>query len=47
MAKRVFKTDLSIKGIEALKRQLLQYKDSLPIKCETLVYRLFLRAVEK
>ena len=47
MAKKVFKSDLSVKGVEALKSQLLQYKDSLPIKCETLVYRLFLRAVEK
>ena len=34
------KTDLSVKGIESLKRQLLQYKDSLPIKCEKLVSRL-------
>ena len=40
MAKKVFKSDLSVKGIEALKRQLLQYKDSLSIKCETLVSRL-------
>ena len=34
------KEDLSVKGVEALKRQLLQYKDSLPIKCEKLVSRL-------
>ena len=34
------KEELSVKGIEALKRQLLQYKDSLPIKCEKLVSRL-------
>lgn len=40
MAKKVFKADLSVKGVEALKRQLLQYKDSLSIKCENLVYRL-------
>ena len=40
MAKKVFKSDLSVKGIEALKSQLLQYKDSLYIKCENLVYRL-------
>ena len=40
MAKKVFKADLSVKGIEALKSQLLQYKDSLPIKCEKLVSRL-------
>ena len=40
MAKKVFKSDLSVNGIEALKKQLLQYKDSLPIKCEKLVSRL-------
>ena len=40
MAKKVFKSDLSVKGIEALKSQLLQYRNSLPIKCETLVSRL-------
>lgn len=28
MAKRVFKTDLSVKGIENLKKQLLDYKDN-------------------
>ena len=46
MAKKVFKADLSVKGIEALKRQLLQYKDSLPIKCEKLVSRLLQSGVE-
>ena len=46
MAKKVFKSDLSSKGIEALKRQLLQYKDSLSIKCETLVSRLLQSGVE-
>ena len=46
MAKKVFKADLSVKGIEALKRQLLQYKDSLPIKCEKLVSRLLHSGVE-
>lgn len=40
MAKKVFKSDLSANGVEALKRQLLQYKDNLPIKCEKLVSRL-------
>ena len=39
MAKK-FSEELSVKGIEALKSQLLQYKDSLPIKCEKLVSRL-------
>lgn len=46
MAKKVFKSDLSVKGVEALKRQLLQYKDSLPIKCEKLVSRLLQSGVE-
>ena len=40
MAKKVFNSDLSVNGIEALKSQLLQYKDELPIKCEKLVSRL-------
>ena len=38
--------ELSVKGIEAIKRQLLQYKDSLPIKCEKLVSRLLQSGVE-
>ena len=46
MAKKVFKSDLSVNGIEALKSQLLQYKDSLPIKCEKLVSRLLQSGVE-
>lgn len=40
MAKKVFKADLSVSGLNDLKRQLLQYKDDLPTKCEKLVYRL-------
>ena len=46
MAKKVFKADLSAKGIEALKSQLLQYNDSLSIKCEKLVSRLLQSGVE-
>ena len=46
MAKKVFKADLSVNGIEAIKRQLLQYKDSLPIKCEKLVSRLLKSGVD-
>ena len=46
MAKKVFKADLSVNGIEALKKQLLQYKDELPTKCETLVSRLLQSGVE-
>ena len=40
MAKKVFKADLSVNGIEDLKSQLLQYKDDLPTKCKKLVSRL-------
>ena len=40
MSKKVFKTDLSVSGLNDLKRQLLQYKDELPTKCEKLVSRL-------
>ena len=40
MAKKVFKTDLSASGLNDLKRQLLQYNDELPTKCEKLVSRL-------
>ena len=40
MAKKVFKSDLSVSGLNDLKRQLLQYKDELPIKCEKIVSRL-------
>ena len=36
MAKRVFKTDLSVKGIEKLKRELLEYKSSLQYKVDLL-----------
>ena len=40
MAKKVFKTDISVSGLNDLKRQLLQYKDELHTKCEKIVYRL-------
>ena len=46
MAKKVFKSDLSVNGIESLKRQLFQYKDNLHIKCEKLVSRLLKSGVE-
>ena len=46
MTKKVFKSDLSVNGIESLKSQLLQYKDSLSIKCEKLVSRLIQSGVE-
>lgn len=40
MAKKVFKSDLSVSGLNDLKIQLLQYKDELPMKCEKLVSKL-------
>lgn len=46
MAKKVLKADLSLEGIEALKRQLLQHKDDLPIKCEKVVSKLLQSGVE-
>ena len=45
MAKNISE-ELSVKGIEAIKRQLLQYKDSLSIKCEKLVSRLLQSGIE-
>lgn len=46
MAKKVLKADLSLEGIEALKRQLLQHKDDLSIKCEKVVSKLLQSGVE-
>lgn len=46
MEKKVLKTDLSVKSIEALKKQLLHYRDDLPSKCEKLVSRLLQSGVE-
>ena len=40
MAKRKFTTDLSVDGIETLKKQLLNYKQSLNDKCITFIQRL-------
>lgn len=45
MAKKVFKSDLSVSGLNDLKRQLLQYKGELPMKCEKLVSKLLQRGV--
>lgn len=36
MAKKVFKTELSVKGIEKLKKKLLEYKSSLQYKVDLL-----------
>lgn len=46
MSNKVFKSDLSVSGLNDLKRQLLQYKDELPTKCENLVSRLLHSGVE-
>lgn len=43
---KVFNTDLSVEGIEALKKQLIHYRDDLPTKCERLVSRLLQSGVE-
>ena len=40
MAIKTFKANLSVSGLNALKKQLLQYRDDLPIKCKQLVSRL-------
>lgn len=46
MKKTVLEADLSVKGIKALKKQLLQYRDDLPNKCEKLVSRLLQSGIE-
>lgn len=46
MGKKTFTADLSVSGLNALKKQLLQYRDDLPIKCKQLVYRLLQSGVE-
>ena len=40
MAKKRFKANLSVDGIESLKRQLLDYKQSLNGKCQLFIQRL-------
>lgn len=40
MSKKIFKTDLSVRGIEKIKRELLDYKNDLEIKCNKIVKRL-------
>lgn len=42
---RKIPVQLSVSGLNDLKRQLLQYKDELPMKCEKLVSRLLQSAV--
>lgn len=43
---KVLKTNLSVSGLNALRNQLLQYRDDLPIKCEKLVSRLLQSGLE-
>lgn len=41
MAKRIFSTDLSVKGIENLKKRIVDYRDNfLPSRCQELVRKL-------
>lgn len=40
MAKRIFTSDLSVKGIENLKKQLLNYRDNINLKLDEFVNRL-------
>ena len=46
MGKKTFTADLSVSGLNALKKQLLQYSDDLPIKCKQLVSMLLQSGVE-
>ena len=46
MGKKTFTADLSVSGLNALKKQLLQYRDDLPIKCKQLVSSLLQSGVE-
>lgn len=46
MAKKIFKTDLSVSGIKALQKQLRDYQKDLTKKCEEFVRRLAETGVE-
>ena len=46
MPKKVFKSDMSVKGIDSLIRELQKYKDDLPNKCKKLVSELLQKGVE-
>ena len=46
MSKKVFKSDMSVKGIDSLIRELQKYKDDLPNKCKKLVSELLQSGVE-
>lgn len=46
MPKKVFKSDMSVKGLDSLIRELQKYKDDLPNKCKKLVSELLQSGVE-
>ena len=46
MPKKVFKSDMSVKGLDSLIRELQKYKDDLPNKCNKLVSELLQKGVE-
>ena len=46
MPKKVYKSDMSVKGLDSLIRELQKYKDDLPNKCKKLVSELLQRGVE-
>ena len=46
MPKKVYKSDMSVKGLDILIRELQKYKDDLPNKCKKLVSELLQKGVE-
>ena len=46
MPKKVFKSDMSVKGLDSLIRELQKYKDDLPNKCKKLVSELLQKGVD-
>lgn len=46
MPKKVYKSDMSVKGLDSLVRELQKYKDDLPNKCKKLVSELLQKGVE-
>ena len=46
MSKKVFKSDMSVKGIDNLIREIQKYKDDLPNKCKKLVSELLQKGVD-
>ena len=46
MSKKVFKSDMSVNGVDSLVRELQKYKDDLPNKCKKPVSELLQKGVE-